>query len=1145
MDLSWAWTFSTTVAGPGRVVWVSKGDGTFGPRTAFYEEAIPGFNASFCTQNVQFLSLDINGDHRSDLLLSCTTGDTLQRATWMTNPDGGTPSTYSSFVSEAGFSTNMSADRVFTVGDTNGDGKGDLIWAFRNSASGTVSRVTHRASSGAVDQVTSIGNGIGAVAAFSYKPLTDATVYTKDSGAAAAAYPSRDLQVPLWVVSTMTDSNDIGGVMTHNYSYGGAKTNLQGRGFLGFRFINAMQAETGLSTRTDYRQDWPYLGLASVVAKRTASGGNAGLLERQTNAYDCRDFVTAGCNVVAGRRYFPYLTSRIEEKWDLNGAAFPTITTTQQFDVWGNPTQVVVSASDSFARTTTNTYSNDTVNWFLGRLTQSTVQSTTPYPDVTTAGVCLAPPPPTPPVTLTGIAPSAGPVAGGTAVTLTGTNFVAGASVTIGGTPATGCSTVSATSITCSAPAGTAGAQNVVVTQAGGSATLPGGFTYQGAPTLTGIAPAVGPLTAGTAVTLTGTNFAVDATVTIGGAAATSCSTVSVTSITCSAPAGTAGAQNVVVTQAGGSATLPGGFTYQGAPTLTGIAPAVGPLTAGTAVTLTGTNFAVDATVTIGGAAATSCSTVSATSITCTAPAGTAGAQNVVVTQAGGSATLPGGFTYQAAPTLTGIVPAIGPLTAGTAVTLTGTNFVAGASVTIGGTPATGCSTVSATSITCSAPAGTAGAQNVVVTQAGGSATLPGGFTYQVAPTLASITPVSGPATGGTIVTMTGSGFASGATVSVGGVAATGCTVTSAIRMTCTAPANSVGAKDIVVTTAGGSASLAGGFTYTIGLTAVSPASGPATGGTTLTLTGSGFATGATLSVGGVAATSCTVTSPTRMTCVTPENTVGAKDVVVTTGGGSVTRASGFTYTIGLTGVSPSSGPATGGTTVTLTGSGFGTGATATIGGIPATGCTVTSPTKMTCVTPASTVGAKDVVVTTGGGNVTRANGFTYRITLSQVTPTSGPAAGGTTVTLTGTGFASDATATIGGVAATGCTVASATSMSCVTPANTVGAKDVVVTSSAGSVTRANGFTYKTTLTGVSPASGPTTGGTTVTLTGSGFASGATATIGGVAATSCTAVSSTSMSCVTPAGTIGLKSVVVTSGGSSATLANSYRYVAP
>lgn len=81
-------------------------------------------------------------------------------------------------------------------------------------------------------------------------------------------------------------------------------------------------------------------------------------------------------------------------------------------------------------------------------------------------------------------------------------------------------------------------------------------------------------------------------------------------------------------------------------PTVTVVDPPYGPLAGATAVTVTGTGFTPDTTLTFGGAAATSVSVQSATSLTCVTPAGTAGAKDVVATNSGGSGTLEDGFTY-------------------------------------------------------------------------------------------------------------------------------------------------------------------------------------------------------------------------------------------------------------------------------------------------------------------------------------------------------------------------------------------------------------------------------------------------------------------------------------------------------------------
>ena len=167
--------------------------------------------------------------------------------------------------------------------------------------------------------------------------------------------------------------------------------------------------------------------------------------------------------------------------------------------------------------------------------------------------------------TVSSVSPTSGSTNGGTGVTITGTNFAAGATVTFGGTAATNVSFVSSTSITATTPAHAAGAVSVVVTNTGGqSGTLSSGFTYTApAPTVSSVSPNSGSTNGGTAVTITGTNFAAGASVTFGGTAATNVSVASSTSITATTPAHAAGAVNVVVTNSGGqSGTLSSGFTY-------------------------------------------------------------------------------------------------------------------------------------------------------------------------------------------------------------------------------------------------------------------------------------------------------------------------------------------------------------------------------------------------------------------------------------------------------------------------------------------------------------------------------------------------------------------------------------------------------
>lgn len=133
------------------------------------------------------------------------------------------------------------------------------------------------------------------------------------------------------------------------------------------------------------------------------------------------------------------------------------------------------------------------------------------------------------------------------------------------------------------------------------------------------------------------------------------------------------------------------------------------------------------------------------------------------------------------------VTPSSGPSTGGTQVTITGGQFATGATVGVGGAPATNVTVLDATTITFITPPGTPGARDVMVVNPDGQFVVSaGGFTYVAPPSLTFLWPSSGPASGGTLVSMSGSGFTTGATVAVGGVPATGVVVVDSTSITFT-----------------------------------------------------------------------------------------------------------------------------------------------------------------------------------------------------------------------------------------------------------------------------------------------------------------------------------------------------------------------
>jgi hypothetical protein len=114
--------------------------------------------------------------------------------------------------------------------------------------------------------------------------------------------------------------------------------------------------------------------------------------------------------------------------------------------------------------------------------------------------------PPTPLPTVASLSPNTGSTAGGTTITITGTDLTGATAITVGGAACTSVNVASATSATCTTPAGTAGSASVLVTTPGGTNAANTLFTYQtnavcgtAASVASSIVPSANLCTAGTA----------------------------------------------------------------------------------------------------------------------------------------------------------------------------------------------------------------------------------------------------------------------------------------------------------------------------------------------------------------------------------------------------------------------------------------------------------------------------------------------------------------------------------------------------------------------------------------------------------------------------------------------------------------------
>lgn len=346
------------------------------------------------------------------------------------------------------------------------------------------------------------------------------------------------------------------------------------------------------------------------------------------------------------------------------------------------------------------------------------------------------------------------PISGdsGTKVLIDGLHFTGVTNVTFNGRPGVILSATSDTLLQVAAPAGLTTGPIVVQTTVGNFATSSNFF---GKPTVTGFAPVFG--RANTNVVLSGTNLLGATGVSFGGMAAGGFSATNNSTLVVAVPSGALSGL-IRVGVPGASAFSPSNFIVR--PTLSGFAPAFGPV--GTAVTLSGANFnAGTPVVRFTGVAAATPTGITFSQMTVVVPAG-AGTGPISVTTADGSDTNTALFYLPA--TITSFAPT--NAAPGTRVMISGRNLTGTTAVTFNGTAATAFVISNDTTINATVPGNVITGPIAVTTPAG---VAPSSAVFYGAPQIASFTPTHG--LPGTNVTINGVNFLGGA-VQFGGLKA-------------------------------------------------------------------------------------------------------------------------------------------------------------------------------------------------------------------------------------------------------------------------------------------------------------------------------------------------------------------------------------
>lgn len=350
---------------------------------------------------------DFNGDSKTDYIWLPQNGD----GRWMLalgRADGLELHSYDSPVLNNYFATgvlNRNAGGVAQyqrlLGDFDGDGKLDYAWLPDCTGMGDCNWRIASLNRDVPDRITYISDGGGSTVAINYQSLARAIggSYTLSG---SKTYPQVLFAGPMFVVSSATFSNGVGGTRSVSYKYANAVIERgTGRGASGFEWVQQRDDATGIVSRTYYRQDWPLFGMSYQSGRGTSEGNWSNLELTQTlysfmaltagdAAATCTDSAVgtmsptcASSAIAAGKRYVVYPAQRDTQPMDLDGTALPrTRVINQNVDKYGNVGTVITQTltpsgtSAEFTKTLTNTYGPaDTTNWILGRLLTSKVEA--------------------------------------------------------------------------------------------------------------------------------------------------------------------------------------------------------------------------------------------------------------------------------------------------------------------------------------------------------------------------------------------------------------------------------------------------------------------------------------------------------------------------------------------------------------------------------------------------------------------------------------------------------------------------------------------------------------------------------------------------------------------------------------------------
>jgi len=399
----------------------------------------------------EFLPIDVNGDGRTDLVVVTSNNGQAEASVYLSNGSGFAATPDATWTAIGAWDPVNNEDLPM---DVNGDGRIDLVRLTNKSNTAVANIATLPGTP--FDVITAFHNGLGLAVTLNYQTIGEQGVPPPPSGqrramrmyaphgppppgmptltlyakGSSSQYPLLDFSGPMKVVAWVetdagTQTSGTENVNNVTYGYSNGVIDLSGRGFLGFGRVQQEDNTADILTTTNYSQSsspssssFPYIGM--ITSKQTTAPLQATLAGTQPTAYLLGTTTNTFAQVLDDNNSpYPFIQTSVEQGYGLTtGNELPTVTTQSVYDMWGNATKMTVTTTpvasspadnpnDKFSTVTNSTYkSADTVNWILGRLTQSTATNAVSASPVVT------------PQSLSAFSASVGPQSGGSSTSL-------------------------------------------------------------------------------------------------------------------------------------------------------------------------------------------------------------------------------------------------------------------------------------------------------------------------------------------------------------------------------------------------------------------------------------------------------------------------------------------------------------------------------------------------------------------------------------------------------------------------------------------------------------------------------------------------------------------------------------------------------